>query len=203
MMEMTAWISLATVCLMGAMTPGPSLAVVLRHTVSGGRVNGLAVALSHGFGVALYAALTVLGLAVLIQKSPMLFNVIKTVSIVFLLYLAYKALTSKAKFAATDSEKSQVSLGQSLWEGFAITFVNPKLAIFFMALFSQFIKPGAGWEMNAVMIATVGTIDLLWYTLIVLVLCQSGLLEKLRRNVHVVEKVTGVALLTVAARVAF
>ncbi len=201
-MELTAWLSLVTICIFGAMTPGPSLVVVLKHTVGGGRSNGLVTALGQAMGVAIYATCTVLGLAVLIQESPMVFNAIRYVSIVFILYLAYQAFTSKSGISKIDGEAGNVTLMQSAREGLMIAFVNPKLAIFFLALFSQFISSDASWTQNAVMIATVGLVDFVWYSTIVLTLSQKGFLAALRNNMHIVEKITGVALLTVAARVA-
>ena len=60
-MALSLWLSLALVCMMGAMSPGPSLAVVLKHSLSGGMKNGMLAALSHGFGVGLYAAASLLG----------------------------------------------------------------------------------------------------------------------------------------------
>jgi threonine/homoserine/homoserine lactone efflux protein len=202
-MELTAWLSLVTICIFGAMTPGPSLVVVLKHTVGGGRSNGLVAAIGQATGVAIYATLTVLGLAVLIQESPMVFNAIRYVSIVFILYLAYQAFTSKSGISKIDGEAGNVTLVQSAREGLMIAFVNPKLAIFFLALFSQFISSDASWTQNAVMIATVGLVDFVWYSTIVMTLSQKGFLAALRNNMHIVEKITGVALLTVAARVAF
>ena len=201
-MELTAWLSLGTICIFGAMTPGPSLVVVLKNTVGGGRSNGLVTALGQATGVAIYATLTVLGLAVLIQESPLVFNAIRYVSIVFILYLAYQAFTAKSGISKIDGEAGNVTLAQSAREGLMIAFVNPKLAIFFLALFSQFIQTDASWTQNAVMIATVGLVDFIWYTTIVLTLSQKGFLTALRNNIHIVEKITGVALLTVAARVA-
>jgi threonine/homoserine/homoserine lactone efflux protein len=199
-MELTAWLSLVSICTMGAMTPGPSLAVVLKHTVGGGRTNGLVSAVAHGLGVALYALITVLGLAIVINESPLLFNAIRYTGVVFILWLAYKAFTSQSDLAKLGDSTVKVTLGQSFSEGFMIAFVNPKLAIFFMALFSQFIQAGATFELNAVMVTTVGAIDFLWYSLIAVVLSQSGMLKVLRNNVRIVERLTGVALLTVAAR---
>lgn len=64
-MALSVWLSLALVCMMGAMSPGPSLAVVLKHTLSGGMKNGMLAALSHGIGVGLYAAASLLGLGAL------------------------------------------------------------------------------------------------------------------------------------------
>ena len=54
-MALSLWLSLALVCMMGAMSLGPSLAAVLNHILNGGMKNGMLAALSHGFGVGLYA----------------------------------------------------------------------------------------------------------------------------------------------------
>jgi len=200
-MELTAWLSLASICILGAMTPGPSLAIVLKHTVSGGRLNGIIASIAHGLGVSLYAVLTVLGMAVIIKETPWLFNIIKYAGVIFLLWLAFKALTSKSILAGAHSEVSKVSWQQSAREGFNIAFLNPKLALFFLALFSQFIHVDASVQQKALMVATVGGIDTLWYCLIALVLSQSNVLTKLRANTHIVDKVTGLALIAVAMRV--
>ena len=57
-MTLTLWLSLVTVCTLGTISPGPSLAVVLRHNLSNGRSHGILCALSHAAGVALWATLT-------------------------------------------------------------------------------------------------------------------------------------------------
>lgn len=200
-MEFTAWLSLASICILGAMTPGPSLAMVLKHTISGGRFNGMVTSVAHGLGVALYALITVLGMAVIIKETPWLFNIIKYAGVGFLLWLAFKALSSKSTLATMKTEKSNTTWQQSAWEGFSIAFLNPKLALFFLALFSQFIDANASTQQKTLMVATVGGIDTLWYCLIALILSQSSMLTKLRANTHIIDKVTGVALIGVAMRV--
>ncbi len=200
-MEITAWLSLASICILGAMTPGPSLAMVLKHTISGGRLNGIIASIAHGIGVALYALLTVLGMALIIKETPWLFNIIKYAGVAFLLWLAFKALTSKSTLANIHAEKVKVSWQQSAWEGFSVAFLNPKLALFFLALFSQFIHADASTQQKTIMVATVGGIDTLWYCLIALILSQSSVLTKLRANTHIIDKVTGIALIGVAMRV--
>jgi threonine/homoserine/homoserine lactone efflux protein len=187
---------------MGALTPGPSLAVVLKHTVSGGRINGVVASVAHGLGIAIYATLTVIGLAIVIKETPWLFSLIKYAGVIMLLWLAYKALVSKSPVAKFDEQGTKVTIGQSFLHGFMIALLNPKLAIFFLALFGQFVDEQASWQQNVIMVSTVVSIDTLWYCLIVIVLSQSTLLAKLRDNAHIVEKVTGVGLLAVAARVA-
>ncbi|WP_281556353.1 LysE family translocator [Thalassomonas sp. RHCl1] len=200
-MEFTAWLSLAAICLMGAMSPGPSLAMVLKHTVSGGRVNGMITAVAHGVGVALYAVFTVMGLALIIKQTPWLFELIRYAGAAYLVWQAIKALTANSSSAKLDYQQTRVTKMQSANEGFMIAFLNPKLAIFFLALFSQFIDVNANLVQKIIMVATVGGIDGLWYVLIALILSQSALLTKLKNNVNVVEKITGVAFLLVAARI--
>ena len=58
-----AWAALAVVFMLGAMSPGPSLAVILSNTISGGRRQGIATGLGHGIGFGIYAFLAALGLA--------------------------------------------------------------------------------------------------------------------------------------------
>ena len=73
-MTLSAWLSLALVCLLGAMSPGPSLAIVVRHSVTSGTRAGAICALSHGFGIFLWAALMVSGLGALLLAQPTWFD---------------------------------------------------------------------------------------------------------------------------------
>ena len=62
-MEFGHWLSLTAVLLLGAMSPGPSVAVVIGNTMRGGASHGYLTAIGHGAGIALYAILTLAGLA--------------------------------------------------------------------------------------------------------------------------------------------
>ncbi len=204
-MEFHLWLSLAFICVMGALSPGPSLAVVVKNTLFGGSKQGYATAISHGTGVALYAALTALGIGVIIVKSPMLFNVIKYAGAAFLLYLGIKALLSKKQtIQLSDDNLSQNAKPQTIngWrDGFLIAFLNPKLAIFFLALFSQFVDAQASVTKKIIMVSTVGIIDTTWYLLVAFMFSRGPVLEKLKRNSHIIDKITGSFLILLAARV--
>ena len=79
-MEFHLWLSFVVICIMGALSPGPSLALVIKNTLAGGTSQGYATAISHGLGVALYAAITATGIAVIIVKSPLIFSIIQYLS---------------------------------------------------------------------------------------------------------------------------
>lgn len=203
-MEFALWLSLATICILGALSPGPSLALVVKNTLAGGHAKGYATAISHGFGVALYAAFTATGIGLLITQSPVLFKIIQYSGAAFLLYLGIKALVNKSGQFSIDAEVTATANHNNIngWrDGFLIAFLNPKLAIFFLALFSQFVEPNASWSQKAIMTATVGGIDTLWYCLVTFALSRGPMLNKLRNNSVWVDKITGGFLILLAARV--
>ncbi len=205
-MEFHLWLSLVAICIMGALSPGPSLAVVVKNTLFGGSSQGYATAISHGLGVALYAAITAMGIGVLIVQSPLAFAIIQYAGAAFLLYLGIKALLSKKQSDVLEQNNDQQAPQDNKqingWrDGFLIAFLNPKLAIFFLALFSQFVDANAGMQQKLIMTATVGTIDTLWYVIVAFLFSRGPVLEKLKRNSHIIDKITGSFLILLAARV--
>lgn len=173
-MALSLWFSLALVCMMGAMSPGPSLAVVLKHSLNGGMKNGMLAALSHGFGVGLYAAASLLGLGALMLQFPTVYQFLVYLGAAYLAYLGLKILFSKPNDNELQVQKSAVSSSKALQDGFAIAFLNPKLAIFFLALFSQFIDPeNLTLNIGIIMCLTVFVIDTGWYLLVALLTDMS------------------------------
>lgn len=201
-MELTSWLSLVIICAMGAMSPGPSLAVVLKNTLIGGRLEGIKTAIAHGFGVGLYAFGTAAGLGILIIQSPILFQTIQWAGAAFLAYLGIKALLSKSDLQHQLFNQDEKSLKvNSIKSGFLIAFFNPKLAIFFTALFSQFVSPEASWMEKSIMALTAASIDTLWYLLVAVGLSHSKILDKLRLKANLLDKALGLMLVLLAVRV--
>jgi len=198
---LAAWFSFATICTLGAMSPGPSLAVVLKNTLSGGRSEGVKTALAHAFGVGTYAFTTAAGLAALLTGSPMAFMIIQWLGAFFLTYLGLKALLGTAGLAeAARTEANSSYNGNGIRSGFLTAFLNPKLAIFFTALFSQFVSAQAQLGEKIIMALTAALIDAAWYLLVVLFLSHSRVLGVLRRRAGQLDKVFGLLLVLLAVR---
>lgn len=183
------------------MSPGPSLAVVLNATLQGGRADGLQSATAHGLGVALYGLLTVTGLAVLIANSPTTFLVIQLAGAAYLIWLGIGSLRSHG--AAIPGETSGQKTQNPATSGFLVAFLNPKLAVFMLALFSQFLQPGAGAAEKGIMVATVGITDAAWYSLIVLLVSHPVFFERLQRYSATIDRVFGVILIALALTVMY
>jgi len=200
-MELTSWLALAAICVMGAISPGPSLALIIRNTVQGGQGHGVATALGHGFGVGIYALITALGLAILITQTPLLFDVIRYGGAAFLAWLGVKALLAKPAKGEASEEVHQLRGRQGAFEGFMVAFLNPQLAVFFIALFSQFVHADTGWREGGIMMLTAGGIDAVWYVLVALVLSRGPVLAWLKAKSFVIDKVSGLVLLGLALKV--
>ncbi len=198
-MDPAQWLSLATVCLLGAMSPGPSLAVVMNSTLTGGPGAGYVSALAHGAGVALYGLLTVAGLAVLVTSSPMVFLSLQLAGAAYLVYLGIRALRSTgAPALETSTTEGRHNAATS---GFLVAFLNPKLAVFMLALFSQFLRPEAQLGERATMVATVGLVDAAWYCLVVALISREVFLKRLRASAQLIDRCFGVILILLALSV--
>lgn len=200
-MEFTTWLPLAAICLMGAISPGPSLALIMRNTLQGGRLQGVATGWGHGLGVGLYALFTALGLALLITNTPWLFQLIQYGGALFLAWLGLKALWPRSDTPSQEQDATPASRRRGALEGFAVAFLNPQLAIFFLALFSQFVHADTDWREGSIMMLTAGGIDALWYSLVALLLSHGPVLAQLQARARVIDRISGLILLGLALKV--
>ena len=85
------------VCLLGAMSPGPSMAVVIHNAIFKGRYNGILTSIGHGVGITIYAIFAVLGLGLIINANIFVFNSLKILSVVFLIFIGMKSILNREK----------------------------------------------------------------------------------------------------------
>ena len=202
-MSFSIWLSLVAVCCMGALSPGPSLAVILRVTLSGSPAHGVLAALTHGFGVGLWALVTMQGLAFVIEQYPRGFQWVSIAGGLYLAWLGVNALRHAGKGSAEKLEVAQYSYGAAARDGLMISLLNPKLALFFLALFSQFIASDMSVLLQFQLWATVVFIDSGWYILVALILAGGGVLTWLRKNIQWVDRGMGCVLILLGLKVVF
>lgn len=200
-MTISAWLGLLAICCLGAMSPGPSLAMVVRHTLGGGRGKGIICAWAHSIGIGVYALLTLLGLAVLLKQAPMVFNGIAIIGALYLAYMGVQALRSKGGMSDKLAAGESTDVFTAARDGLAISLFNPKIMLFFLALFSQFVMVADNMTGKVLIVLTPLIVDGLWYTLIALLLSHSSVLPKLREKAALIDKLSGVVLILLAVRV--
>lgn len=187
---------------LGAISPGPSLIVVLRNTLSGGRRQGVACAVGHGVGFGIYAGSAVFGLILLLENAPNVFLVLQIISAVLLVWYGIMMWTTDINALQDIDTESNGKERQGFAEGFAIAFFNPKIALFLVAVLAQVLKPGMGMETKLAIGLLGMTIDMGWYIIVAVALTGTSALEFLRRKGDIVYKITAVVLWLFAASVA-
>ena len=199
-MTLTSWLSLVAICVLGALSPGPSLAVVLKQSMNNDAKHGMVAGIAHAMGVGLWAILTIFGLGVLVSESPLTFSILTYAGAAYLAWMGYQALRA-GKSDLQPLTKGRSEYLQAARDGLMISLLNPKLAIFFLALFSQFISADDSIADQLLMISTVTIIDGCWYVLVALVLSRMGLLQTLANHSQLINKITGVIFIALAVRV--
>lgn len=201
-MSWSDWLSLAAVCALGAMSPGPSLAVVVRSTLAGGRAAGVVAGLAHALGIGCYALTVALGLAA-IATAPRVLIVLQVAGAAFLAWLGWQALRGDGgAFGTEPAARDGAKLARAARDGFLIAFLNPKIALWFLALFAQFVDPGMTIQIKLAMAGLAAAIDGSWYVLAALALSTPAVLARLRRHARWIDRLFGVLLLALAMRLA-
>ena len=184
--------------ILGATSPGPSLAVVLRNTMIGGRSRGLACAVGHGIGFGFYAVSVVFGLVAIMENNPNLFTIMQVLGGLFLLYLGIEIIRSEEKEIEHSEGKRE-----GFVEGFFIAFLNPKIAVFMLAVLSSVLDPSMSSDTKWIIAGMGMTIDTVWYVLVALILSNSSMLTKIENNQRLLNQITGVLMIGLAIWTAY
>ena len=125
-------------------TPGPDLAYIIGQSMVRGRRAGILSATGVALGSCTHAVASALGLTALIAASPLLFTVIKYIGAAYLIYLGAKMMlstfgVSKERPLDVQSNMAEVETRRLMLRGFITSITNPKVLLFFIAFFPQFV----------------------------------------------------------------
>jgi threonine/homoserine/homoserine lactone efflux protein len=197
-MSFFVWFQFAIVCTIGAMSPGPSLALVIKNNINYNRLAGILTSIGHGLGIGVYASLAVLGLGLILQTNQTLFLLIQILGLIFLFFLGLIFIfknQSEAKINDTQHQQNQLN---SFLQGFLVAIINPKILIWFTAIYSQFLSIEANILFNLTLILTASIIDAVWYVLVSIVVTGYGIKNFLTSKKKLIQNITGFILLIVS-----
>ena len=183
------------VCLLGAISPGPSMVVVINNAIFKNRFHGILTSLGHGIGIGIYALFAVLGIALIIKTNIFIFNGLKLISIIFLIYLGYKSITNQNNLNFDELDlKSGI---ESFFQGLSISLLNPKIFIWFVAIYSQFMSIENDLIFNIYLILTAGIVDTTWYIVLTFLVTSNVALEFIKSKSKILQKIVGVVFLLI------
>ena len=132
----------ALTALLFAASPGPNFIFVLSRSVSYGRAEGLMSVLGIGTGALLHTLAAVLGLSALLATSALAFGTVKVLGAVYLVYLGVRVLLGDS--AQLPVSSANADKGAAYRQGLLTMMLNPKAAVYFLAVLPQFVDPSRG-----------------------------------------------------------
>ena len=209
-MAADAWLLLVLTLFAGAASPGPSLALVMRTALSNGRLAGVLVALAHGLGVGLYALIVALGIASILFQFAWAMTAVQLMGVLFIAYLGSSMIRGGLKTLQRHQENAEETTKPSdpttalihLRDGFLIVFFNPKIIVFFLAVFSQFLSEDQPVTTQIAAAAVAGVLDAAWYALVAILVSAGQVAHRLRDYAGQIDIGFGVMLCVIAAIIA-
>jgi threonine/homoserine/homoserine lactone efflux protein len=181
-------------------TPGAATAMVIRSALRGGWRSGVLTIAGNSLGVLAWGLLSVLGISALVAASEVAFLVLKVTGAVVLVWLGVQALRGRRTAAADDPRGTARS---AYGNGLVTSFANPKLAVFFIALFPQFLHEGQSVLLTTLAMALLLiAVDLVYFTLLALVVSRAKRAVVGSSLARRVERVTGAVMVGLGVRVA-
>jgi len=199
---MNTWLNFALVAVIVTLVPGPAFIVVLTTALRRGFKPGVYATAGIVAGDAVYFFLTALGLGSLLATSFWTFTIIKWLGITYLVYLGLRSLFFPNNSLVAADERS-VSGRSAFVTALAVQLANPKLLLFLAALVPQFLDPGHPLPPQlAVLGATFMLSDTIIYSLLSMLAARARPLLASPRANRIVSRVSGIAMLGAATRVA-
>ncbi|NQV90162.1 LysE family translocator [Candidatus Uhrbacteria bacterium] len=200
-----AFLIVTTVHMLGLISPGPDFVMIVRNSLVYSRRTGIMTALGIAMGVGVHVTYSLLGIGLLVSKSILLFNALKTFGALYLLYLAYHMLRSqpKTKEELAVFVKPDIAPSKAFKIGFLTNVFNPKATLFFLAVFSQVIDPATGLLLKLAFGTEMIILTFLWFAFVANVLTIARITTSYQRITHHIDRLMGGVLAILGLKILF
>ncbi|OQR57185.1 LysE family translocator [Bacillus sp. CDB3] len=172
--------------------PGADTMYIVGRSISQGRKAGVYSVLGIITGSLVHTLLVAFGLSIILTKSVVLFNTIKVIGVIYLVYLGIKMILDKTN-VAFQAPSNKLNIRKIYLQGLLTSLTNPKVSLFFIAFLPQFIDTKAAGPIPFIILGITFTVTGLLWCLFVAYF-SSYVTKKLRGNQKVgmiLNKVTG------------
>jgi threonine/homoserine/homoserine lactone efflux protein len=141
-------LAFALTALIIEITPGPNMTYLAALSLSSGMRTGFAAVAGIAIGLATYGIIAALGLAAVIDNSPLLYGILRWGGVAYLLWLAWETWSSERETSPDMTDGPDGEPWVAFRRGLITNWLNPKAAVFYVAVLPEFIRPGAGSVMS-------------------------------------------------------
>lgn len=183
-------------------SPGADFALVLKNTLRAGKTAGFMTAVGVGLGILVHVSYTLLGVSFILAKSELLFSIVKFSGAAYLLWLAFKSFQSRKSTGARNASTNQggAPLIIAFKQGFVVNVLNPKVTIFFVALFSNIVSPQTPIWLQMIYGTWLSLYTMLWFAFVAWGFSRNRVLFWYQEHGYLIDWGMGVVLLAIAIR---
>lgn len=189
------------------LTPGIETVFLINKSISQGRRSGVYTSFGLNTGALVHTLFGALGLSIMVAKSAIFFALIKYLGAAYLIYLGVtKVMSKKGLITEANEGQKKDSAKSNFTSGFITNILNPKVALFFIAFFPQFITPTEIENPVPFMILGViyATMTTVWY--LVLTSFAGTFSTKIKENKKMgvrLNKISGAIFVLMGIQIAF
>jgi len=197
--------SLIGIWLLVVTIPGPNFVAVTQYSIAESRIEGLFIALGVSTGAGIWATASLLGLSVLFAHLPWLYDTIRFIGGLYLMFIGLQIIRAAFKFSLSSLPAEQLSVSKyaAFGRGLFTSFSNPKTAAFFGGLFVATIPPNVSVWVYVVTIVLIVCVSIIWYSLVAFFFSIEKVQSVYHRSKKFLDSITGSILLFLGARLAF
>lgn len=186
------------------LTPGIDTALIIKNSSRSGSKDGYITSLGICCGLFVHATLSAIGISAILLQSAQLFQVIKWLGALYLIWLGIngiKATLKGVKGLTVVTSNSDFSCRRSLREGFLSNLLNPKTALFYLAFLPQFINPEYSPFVQSIYMAAIHfLIAMLWQCALAALVNSAKRILQNAAFMNWMEGITGTVLIVLAAK---
>lgn len=200
-MEYTQVLGFIFIALLLVISPGPNGLLIAKTVPTSGKKAGFANIAGFVGAFIVHGLLSIFGLSVLLTNSADAFFIVKVLGALYLSWVGIKSLISAFKhkeniIPETTQSKNKTSgktLLKAFIEGLLTNGLNPKVSMFYLAAFPQFIPVGEHSVMHAIMlVSTHALINVIWFSIMVILFAKLTTAAKNENFQRILKGVTGV-----------
>ena len=196
---MNDFLMLSMVAMLMIISPGPDFAIVMKNSLSNGRLSGLCTSLGIGLANLCHVTINLLGVGIIIAQSPVIFKFMKILGAIYLIYLGYQGVRAKTGAGKDNPAANLVLENDKKWNGFCSGFLNsllnPKACLFYLSFFSVILSPKNSASTKVFYGLWLSTLALFWFALVSLFFSNPLIGRKIHSSKHWLERFTGVVLI--------
>ena len=162
--------------------------------------SGIIASIAHGLGIFIYATSTVIILEFILRNSEIIYFIIQIFVSIFLIFLGLFFLFKKINDKEIENNKIN---SNSFVQGFVIAIINPKILVWFVAIYSQFINLNENLSDKIILVLTPSLVDAIWYSIVAILVTGYGLKDFLNKNKLIIQRTIGICLIIIALSVIY